>query len=72
MAGLRYFDEYRLDGGQWRFAERSIAMVYYMDLAELVDGGLSEADRKRYFGQVSRSELPESLDTWKQFFAEVG
>ena len=72
VTGLRYYDQYRLDEGQWRFAERSVAMVYYMDMAELADGGLCEQDRKRYFGEVSAAELPESLDTWEKFFAEVG
>ncbi len=72
MTGLRYFDEYRVEDGQWRFVERKVAMIYYMDMAALVDGGLSESDRKRYFGTVGPSELPESLDTWQEFFAEVG
>ncbi len=71
VTGLRYSDQYRFEGTKWRFAERSIAMIYYMDMAELADGGLSEPDRKRYFGTVGPSELPESLDTWKRFFAEV-
>ncbi len=72
MTALRYFDEYRVEDGRWRFVERKVAMIYYMDMASLVDGGLSESDRKRYFGTVGPSELPESLDTWQEFFAEVG
>ncbi|MCY3577479.1 MAG: nuclear transport factor 2 family protein [bacterium] len=72
VTALRYFDEYRVEGGRWCFVERKVAMIYYMDMAELTDGGLSESDRKRYFGTVGPSELPESLDTWKKFFAEVG
>ncbi|MCY4272854.1 MAG: nuclear transport factor 2 family protein [bacterium] len=69
ITGLRYGDQYRREGGKWRFAARSIAMVYYMDMAELADGGLCEQDRKRYFGEISRAELPESQATWKRFFA---
>ncbi len=72
VTALRYFDEYRVEDGRWRFVERKVAMIYYMDMAALVDGGLSESDRKRYFGTVGPSELPESLDTWKKFFAAVG
>ena len=72
VTALRYDDRYRVEGGRWRFVERKVAMLYYMDMAELVDGGLCEPDRKRYFGTVGPSELPESLDTWKQFFAEAG
>lgn len=72
VTALRYFDEYRVEDGRWCFVERKVAMIYYMDMAELVDGGLTEPDRKRYFGTVGPSELPESLDTWKKFFAEVG
>ena len=72
VTALRYFDEYRVEDGRWCFVERKVAMIYYMDMAELVDGGLCDSDRKRYFGTVGPSELPESLDTWKKFFAEVG
>ena len=72
VTALRYFDEYRVEDGGWRFVERKVAMIYYMDMAALVDGGLCDRDRKRYFGTVGPSELPESLDTWKRFFAEVG
>ncbi|WP_419918012.1 nuclear transport factor 2 family protein [Candidatus Poriferisocius sp.] len=72
ITGLRYYDRYRLDGGQWRFSERSIAMLYYMDMAELAEGGLGEKDRKRYFGEVGPAELPEGLDTWKRFFEAAG
>ena len=72
VTALRYFDEYRVEDGRWCFVERKVAMIYYMDMAALVDGGLCDSDRKRYFGTVGPSELPESLDTWKRFFAEVG
>ncbi|MGI9594983.1 MAG: nuclear transport factor 2 family protein [Acidimicrobiales bacterium] len=69
VTALRYRDRYVIDGGQWRFAERAIAMLYYMDMAELAAGGLSQPDRKRYFGTVGPSELPEPLATWQAFFA---
>ncbi|WP_419925200.1 nuclear transport factor 2 family protein [Candidatus Poriferisocius sp.] len=72
VTALRYFDEYRVEDGRWRFVERKVAMIYYMDMADLAEGGLCDDDRKRYFGTVGPSELPESLDTWKKFFAEVG
>lgn len=58
VAGLRYHDQYERVDGSWLFAERRLAMVYYMDLAELADGGLSLEDRKRYFGVNSRADLP--------------
>ena len=72
VTALRYFDEYRVENGRWCFVERRVAMIYYMDMAELADGGLCDSDRKRYFGTVGPAELPESLDTWKRFFAEAG
>ncbi len=72
VTALRYFDQYRVEDGRWRFVERKVAMIYYMDMADLADGGLCDDDRKRYFGTVGPSELPESLETWKKFFAEVG
>ena len=67
---LRYHDRYVIDGGAWRFAERAVAMLYFMDMAELVAGGLAERERKRYFGTIGPSEIPEPLPTWTAFFAE--
>lgn len=69
VTALRYHDQYRREDGEWRFAERRLAMLYYMDLAELVDGGLAQGDRKRYFGTIGPSEIPEKLPTWREFFA---
>ncbi|WP_420432427.1 nuclear transport factor 2 family protein [Candidatus Poriferisocius sp.] len=72
VTALRYFDEYQVEDGRWCFVERKVAMIYYMDMADLADGGLCDDDRKRYFGTVGPAEIPESLDTWKKFFAAVG
>lgn len=69
VTALRYHDGYRVDAGVWRFTERRLAMLYYMDLAELVDGGLAQGDRKRYFGTIGPAEIPEKLPTWQEFFA---
>ncbi|MEM7286493.1 MAG: nuclear transport factor 2 family protein [Actinomycetota bacterium] len=69
VTALRYHDEYRCESGTWRFAERRLAMLYYMDLAELVGGGLAQDDRKRYFGTIGPSEIPEKLPSWQEFFA---
>lgn len=69
QTALRYHDQYVRQDGMWLFAERRLAMLYYMDLAELVDGGLSATERKRYFGTNGPAEIPEKLDSWKQFFA---
>ena len=69
VTALRYHDQYRVDDGVWRFTERRLAMLYYMDLAELVDGGLAQGDRKRYFGTIGPAEIPEKLPSWQEFFA---
>ena len=72
QTALRYHDRYQRVDGEWLFSERRLAMLYYMDLAELADGGLSSPERKRYFGTNGPAEIPEKLDTWKQFFAGAG
>lgn len=56
-------DQYRRDGGAWLFAERWLALLSYMELAELADGGLSASDRERDFGTIGAAEIPEKLDT---------
>jgi hypothetical protein len=69
VVALRYHDTYRVDDGAWCFAERAVRMLYFMDLAEFAAGGLAQPDRKRYFGDVGPTEIPESLPTWIDFFA---
>ncbi len=69
VVALRYHDTYRREDGTWRFAERQIKMLYFMDLAEFAAGGLAETDRKRYFGDIGPTEIPEMLPTWVEFFA---
>lgn len=66
---LRYHDSYHKVDDAWCFAERSLAMLYFMDLADLVAGGLAKPDRKIYLGDVGPTELPEPLESWKRFFA---
>jgi ketosteroid isomerase-like protein len=68
ITALRYHDTYRNENGHWLFAERRLAMLYFMDMAELAAGGLCETDRKRYFGTIGPAEIPEKLDTWKRFY----
>ncbi|MBF06875.1 MAG: hypothetical protein CL741_06355 [Chloroflexi bacterium] len=46
---LRYFDSYRREDGQWRFAERRVEQLYAMELSELPDG-MDSLLRKRWPG----------------------
>ncbi len=69
VTALRYHDRYRCVDGVWRFTERRLAMLYYMDMADLANGGLAQNDRKRYFGTVGPAEIPEKLPSWQAFFA---
>ena len=66
QVGIRYDDTYRREQGAWRFGSRTILFLYFMPLAELVNGGLCAADRKRYpdVGPVP-ADLPESLASWQ-------
>lgn len=57
---IRYHDDYRREGGVWRFARRTVLSLYGMPLAELAEGGLGLDDRKRWPGRpVAASELPD-------------
>jgi ketosteroid isomerase-like protein len=64
IAALRYTDQYRLEGKQWKFSERVIASWYYMRLADLPEG-LAADLRKHYRGEFLPAELPDSLETYR-------
>jgi hypothetical protein len=60
VTSIRYQDDYRREGGRWRFARRHVLSVYGMPPAELVAGGLGLADRKRWPGRpTAPAELPD-------------
>ena len=73
QVGLRYSDVYRREEGAWRFAVRTIRILYFMPLSELAAGGLAEENRKRYpDAGPTPSDLPESLPTWQAFYGTAG
>ena len=70
ITALRYTDQYRVEEGRWRFAERVLATWYYMRLADL-PAGLGGELRKHYRGELRTAELPESLDTYKAWQSQA-
>lgn len=57
---IRYHDDYRRERGVWRFAARYVLSLYGMPMSELANGGLGEAERKRWPGRpVGPAELPD-------------
>ena len=57
---IRYQDDYVREGGRWRFAKRHVLSVYGMQMSELVDGGLGQAERKRWPNRpTAPAELPD-------------
>jgi len=69
-AGMRYYDRYRRTEGVWQFAERQLKFLFFMPLADFVNGGLGAGDRKRFPGQDPRAtDLPEGQPSWQEFLA---
>jgi hypothetical protein len=59
VTAFRYEDEYEREGERWRFRRREVRSLYAMPLRDLVAGGLSWPERKRWPGVLpSLSELP--------------
>jgi ketosteroid isomerase-like protein len=59
VTAFRYEDEYAREGERWRFRRRDVRTLYAMPLRDLVAGGLSWPERKRWPGVApSTAELP--------------
>ncbi len=69
VAAIRYNDVYRRDAGAWRFRERIIGFMYFVDAAEYADAlGPGVALRNRIFDRPRIADWPEPLKTWREFF----
>ncbi len=67
MTGFRYEDRYRRDpDGAWRFLQRLSRFFYFMSHEELHDHYEDEI-RIRWPGEPMAADLPDELDTWKEF-----
>ncbi|MBF9033539.1 DUF4440 domain-containing protein [Rhodobacterales bacterium HKCCE2091] len=68
LAAMKYDDEYRREGGQWRFAARTIRFLYYVPAADY-DGALCRSDRVVVGDRRMEADYPEGLPAWRDFAA---
>ncbi len=71
LAAMRYFDDYRREGGRWRFARREIRFLYYVPAAEYATV-LTSPRRVAMGGERVAADYPESLPAWRAFEAAHG
>jgi hypothetical protein len=67
-AAIRYEDEYRVEDGRWRFADRLLSFFYYLDVADYA-ARLGDPLRMRAYADPAPADVPEQLDTWKRYYA---
>lgn len=63
VTAIRYRDRYRRDDAGWRFAEREIAFLYYVPVADY-PGILGRRDRNLAYGDPRPADFPETLPGW--------
>lgn len=68
-ASLRYHDEYRLEEGRWRFADRVLEFFYYLNPRQYGEVMLS-AQRNRAYPTPHAADYPERLETWQRYYRE--
>ena len=68
ITALRYTDLYRRELGVWRFAERELAFLYYVPVADY-PGILGATDRMRAYAEPAAADYPESLPDWRDYRA---
>lgn len=70
IAAIRYNDKYRRVDGQWKFAWRGYQFLYFVN-AEDYAGALLKEKRVWRYGDWQLADVPEPLDSWKEFRALV-
>lgn len=70
VAAIRYNDQYRRVDGQWKFARRGYQFLYFLP-AQDYGKALTLEKRVWRYGAWQLPDLPEPLDSWKQFQAQI-
>jgi ketosteroid isomerase-like protein len=63
IGSLRYDDEYRREGGRWKFSRRTLAFCYYVPVTEYAEA-MGSPLRQRAYGDRRPADYPESLPSW--------
>jgi ketosteroid isomerase-like protein len=70
LAAIRYSDRYARHDGDWKFAERVFAFFYYVATEEYLDAlGAGIAVRMRAYEKPMAADIPEGLQSWKDYYA---
>lgn len=70
VAGLRYRDRYVRTPAGWRFGERIISFLYYVDASDY-PGILGQLDRNRAYDTPMPADFPEALPSWSGYGADA-
>nr|WP_047167026.1 nuclear transport factor 2 family protein [Sphingomonas sp. Y57] len=66
VAALRYRDTYVRTPAGWRFGERVLGFLYYVDVADY-PGILGHRDRNRAYDTPMPADFPEPLPSWSGY-----
>lgn len=68
LSAMKYFDDYRREDDQWRFAKRVISFLYYVPMVEYAGGGGLNTENRVVIGADRLpADYPESLAQWQDF-----
>lgn len=63
IAGIRYEDVYRREDGRWKFAARTLAFLYYMEMKDFI-ARFPTRERVGLAGEWREADFPEKLPSW--------
>lgn len=61
ITGFRYDDTYRREDGQWKFASRTLAFLYYLPLVDYI-ARVGVPDRVKIGGTWQKADIVERFD----------